>query len=454
MPRRHFKFNVGKLIFLLIAVYIVFSVIAWQKRDQVKFYEVEEGSIVRENTYSGLILRSESVVNAAASGNLNYYIPDGRKAAKGSNVYSIDETGRLQAYLSEHPEAMNSLSDQNVTELRSILSNFSNTYSDTDFRSLYDANAALRAQVMEFSNFNTMSALAAELSENGIVFHAYPAEASGIVSYAIDGMETASASTLTAELFDKSKYQRTIIKSGDLVEAGTPVYKLITSDQWQIVFPLSAEDIRAFADRKELRIRFADNGITTLADYTQVQGTDGADYGVLDLSRYLVQFTSQRYVDFEVVTNDVSGLKIPEKSIITKDFYVIPASLLETREDGTSGFYKETIGESGTTAQFVTPELYDNDGEYCYIDTSDTALTAGDYIKASNGEERYQLGPTKSLEGVYNINKGYAVFKRIEKLEQSNGYCIIKKNTAYGLSVYDHIVLDAETVNDGQLIYR
>ena len=31
---------------------------------------------------------------------------------------------------------------------------------------------------------------------------------------------------------------------------------------------------------------------------------------------------------------------------------------------------------------------------------------------------------------------------------------IVKKDTRYGLSVYDHIVLDASTIQDGQLIYQ
>ena len=453
--RKQFKPNVGVLIFALIAVYIVFSVSAYLKRDQVKFYEVEEGSIVKENTYNGLILRQEQVVNAASSGTLNYYIPDGRKAAKGSNIYSIDETGRLEQYLKEHPDELNSLSDSNVNELRSMLANFTGAYQDEDFRTLYDIDASLRAQVMEYSNFNAMNALSGQLGDLGIVFHSYASEQSGIVSYAIDGMEGITIDGITAELFDKSKYTRSIAKSGDMVEAGSPVYKLITSDNWNIIFQLNEETEREFSDKNQLRIRFPDKGISTPASYQEVRGTDGADYGVLTLSRYEVQFTSQRYVDFEIVTNDVSGLKIPQKSITTKDFHVIPANYLVTNEDGTQGFEKEVISETGTTTEFVSPELFNMDEEYCYIDTTaDVPLQAGDFVKAPNGDERYQIGPTKPLEGVYNINKGYAVFKRIETLEEANDYCIVKKGTSYGLSVYDHIVLDAQTVTDGQLIYR
>ncbi|MDO4266506.1 MAG: HlyD family efflux transporter periplasmic adaptor subunit [Eubacteriales bacterium] len=457
LPRR-FRLNVGMpiIIFILIAVYIVFTIAAYARRDQVKFYEVEEGSIVKENTYTGLILREETVVNAQAAGYLNYYIPDGRKTAKGTSVYSIDETGRLQQYLSQHPEELNTLSDGNVAELRAMLSNFNNAYSDLNFRALYDTNASLRAQVMEYSNFNTMAAISSKLADSGIVFNSYASDRSGIVSYTIDGMEAATAAELTASMFDRSQYARTITKSGAQIAADTPVYKLITSDNWQIAFQLSEDDSREFADQKQLRIRFPDNDISTTAAYEQVQGADGADYGILSLSRYLVQFTSQRYVDFEIVTNDVSGLKLPEKSVTTKDFYIIPVSYLQTDEQtGAQGFLREVVSENGTAAEYVSPELYNIDQDYCYIDTTeDTALKAGDYVKSPEGDDHYQIGPTKSLEGVYNINKGYAVFKRIETLERANGYCIVKKGTSYGLSVYDHIVLDAATVNDGQLIYR
>ena len=57
------------------------------------------------------------------------------------------------------------------------------------------------------------------------------------------------------------------------------------------------------------------------------------------------------------------------------------------------------------------------------------------------------------LEGAYNINKGYAVFKRIERLNTENGYCIVKKNSVSGLSTYDHIALDATSVIEDTVIY-
>ena len=69
--------------------------------------------------------------------------------------------------------------------------------------------------------------------------------------------------------------------------------------------------------------------------------------------------------------------------------------------------------------------------------------------------DRYQIGQTASLKGVYNINKGYSVFKQIEVLDSNDEYCTVKKNMKYGLSVYDHIVLDASIIEkEGVLIYQ
>ena len=55
--------------------------------------------------------------------------------------------------------------------------------------------------------------------------------------------------------------------------------------------------------------------------------------------------------------------------------------------------------------------------------------------------------------GVYNINKGYADFTEITILSQNDEYSIIKSNTKYGLSDYDYIVLDAEMVEEDDLLY-
>ena len=62
---------------------------------------------------------------------------------------------------------------------------------------------------------------------------------------------------------------------------------------------------------------------------------------------------------------------------------------------------------------------------------------------------------TLSVQGVFNINRGYTIFRKIEILNSNDEFYTVAKGTDYGLSVYDHIVLDASSVaGNGVVIYQ
>ena len=84
----------------------------------------------------------------------------------------------------------------------------------------------------------------------------------------------------------------------------------------------------------------------------------------------------------------------------------------------------------------------------------ENGFKAGDYVVRPESSDRYQIGRTAFLKGVYNINKGYTIFKQIDILDSNSEYYTVRKNMKYGLSVYDHIVLDASMVEEGQLLYQ
>ena len=96
-------------------------------------------------------------------------------------------------------------------------------------------------------------------------------------------------------------------------------------------------------------------------------------------------------------------------------------------------------------------DYYETD-DYYYVDSEE--VSQGDLVLMPNSQNTYEIGTDKgSLIGVYNINKGYADFKQIQILNQNEEYSIIQSNTKYGLIAYDHIVLDAESVNEDEFIY-
>ena len=154
--RKPLHINVGMIIFALIFVYMVFSVYTYIRRDKIQFYEVQEGSIVNNTDYTGIILREEEVKTADRSGYINYYIREGKRASVGTRIYSIDETGNIASFLEENMEEGVTLTAENLADLKKQLSSFVTSRSDEDFGAIYDARYTLEAAVMEYSSFSAL----------------------------------------------------------------------------------------------------------------------------------------------------------------------------------------------------------------------------------------------------------------------------------------------------------
>lgn len=455
--RRPLNLNIGMLIFAVIFVYMVFSVYTYIRKEKIQPYEVTEGAIVNNKSYTGIILRKETTEYLESTGYINYYIREGKRASAGTSIYSIDESGTLASILKENGLDQSSLADEDLVDVKKQLSNYSLSYSDERFDDVYDIKYSLEAMVLEYANFYALENQEQLIEQLGGNFKQVRTTVSGVISYAVDSYENLDVSQISEEVFDRSNYSRGITKAGQLMEQGTPVYKVVTDDAWSLVFPMSEEDVAAFGAEPNLKVTFDRHDLTTTGQLSLIAGADGKTYGKLDFTKYMVQFVSERYLDFEVITSAAEGLKIPISSVATKNFYLVPASFRTTGGDSVvEGFYKEVYSEKGTSIVFVPATIYYSTEEYCYIDIEEgKEINAGDYLVKPDSSERYQVGPSASLQGVYNINKGYSVFKQIEILAQSDEFYTVKKGTSYGLNVYDHIVLDASAVEkEGMLIYQ
>ena len=62
------QINLGIFLFAIVFIYLIVTVILYFTGDTISVYEVREGSIVRDNSYTGLILRQETAVTAEGSG--------------------------------------------------------------------------------------------------------------------------------------------------------------------------------------------------------------------------------------------------------------------------------------------------------------------------------------------------------------------------------------------------
>ncbi|MCR4740963.1 MAG: hypothetical protein K5886_11990 [Lachnospiraceae bacterium] len=453
--RSPININPGYIIFGVVFVYIIVIVVSYVRSEPITPYEVSLGSLAVNNTYTGLVLREETEYPAVYSGYINYFAREGEKIPKGSMVYTVDSSGEISEMLNDSGSNDIELSNEDMDELRSQISGFSAGFYPESFIDTYDFKFDIEGTVLKLANYKVLSSIDALTASNlsDSVDFGYSQD-SGIVVYSHDGFETVTADMVTQDMLVRDNYEKKQYHSNDLIAEGDMAYKLVTNEDWSIIIQIDEEKCRELEDKSVVEVRFLRNNYTSWA-YVSILRQDGAIFAKLDLNNSMITFATDRYLDIELLSNAEQGLKIPNSAIVEKAFYLIPIRYC-TDSGGNSdqkGFLRETYGEDGTlSSEFVETTIYNQTEDEYYVDEG--AFNIGDYVVDPSGGEKYPISKQGTLIGVYNINKGYADFKQITILYQNEEYSIVKSNTEYGLSVYDHIVLDGSTVKENDLIYE
>lgn len=448
--------NTAKVLFAIFILYIlIFGIITFSKKAE-KTYEVHAGSLAADQTYTGFIIRDEMVVNSAYAGNLNYYVRESTRVKKDDIIYTVDETGRVAALLEEINNGDNSLASDDVADIKDMLSMYKTEYDRNNFYQVYDLKVNIDSTVLRATNQALVNNLDALIEKTGssALFQMVSTDRTGIVQYTIDGYEDVTIDSFQEEMLNGSNYKSQNLYMQDVTVKGSPVYRLITDETWQIVFKLTAEEIDKYQlnNKTSVTVNFKKNKIRVAAGFSIIN-RDGAYYGVLELKDYMLRFASDRYVDFEISTSSYEGLKLPVSAITEQNFFVVPIDYITTGGNSTDeGFLCEYYNESGgKVTEFKKAKIYYRDDKYCYVHTD--SLSSGYVLLRTGSQDTYTVGEKKPLTGVFCVNTGYTVFRRIEVVEQGKEYCVAKKGISYGISLYDRILLDAEGKTEGEMIY-
>ena len=451
--KKKMNFGLEWIVFFLIFVYIIVILVNYFNKEHISIYEVVRKSISDDNTYKGIVLRDEKVYYTKKAGYLNYYVGDGERVGKKTTIYSVDETGEIYKQL-EETLSETAISQEDTRRIRNSISEFKNTYTDSSYDKVNDFKYSLENAVLEINNATQLSSLTklTKDEKNQKNLKLVSASKSGIITYTMDNKETLKEEDITKETFSDTTETKVQLRTHEMVEEKTPVYKMIHSEPWSIIILLTDEQYKKLVDMNKINITFKKDNLSTTAAIETYE-KEGSYFGKLTLTRYVVRYLNDRFLDIELMLNSAAGLKIPSTSIVEKKFLVIPTDYL-TQAGSDTGVQKEVYNAETNeiSYEFVKTTIYKRDAEnnIAYIEA--TGLSNGDYICNTENQSRYQLGEMRALEGVYNVNKGYAVFRVIHKIYENKEYTIVEEGTAYGLSVYDHIVVNADTIHELQII--
>ena len=212
---------------------------------------------------------------------------------------------------------------------------------------------------------------------------------------------------------------------------------------------LDEEMTKELADTTSVKVRFTKDDQTTWAGF-QIYNTEDADLGFLTFDHSMVRYVGERFLDIELILEDETGLKIPKSSVTEKEFYIIPEDYITLGGNSSqSGILVQSDGED---ASFHAVDVYYRDSETGMVYLNMDELKKGDVLIKPDSADTYTISEKDSLQGVYNINKGYAEFKPVEILCESEEYYIVESGNDYGLTNYDHIALDGSEIQENELV--
>jgi len=464
--RKKYPINIGVILFGAIFIYLLVAILMYLTTSRVTSYEVREGSIFKDNAYTGIALRKELIVNSEGSGYINYYTTARSKVGIGNNVYSVSPEKIEPIELGEtntSEEQKNSLSNDEYNTILVNIQNFSENFKEEDFDSVYQMNEQIASVIQNAAN-EDKTALVTQLVNEGKItgLSLYQAPDDGIIEYYIDGYESRTADTITEQDFDKTNYKKQEFGNNKEAVVGEPAYKIITDETWHVVInlnPGTAESILAKQAEKErdftnIQVRFLKDGETVWGSLT-IEKKNDFYIGTIEFSNSLVRYASERYLDIELILENKTGLKIPKSSKVKKDFFIAPKEYVTAGGNSSSnGVLVRSERDGETITEFKHAEIYYEDIENGIVYLDPNVFEENMVLVKPESNETFRLSTMRSLEGVYNINKGYAIFKQIEILSESDEYYIVKTGNSYSLSNYDHIALEGSKLKENDVVVQ
>lgn len=443
--KKPFKFNIAYIIFAVLFIYLCVMLVNVITQKKVSTYQVTTGDLSSFYSLQALAIRQEEVVTASSDGYITYFAKEDTKVGAKSLVFALDSTGNLKDSIKSEAKEEDFFSSEQKDDLMDCMDDYSFSYTDDSFYNVYafkdDVNVKIASSAAEIaSDSKFLKGMAA--------YYAYEP---GVVLYTIDGLEDLTVDSFTDANVSAQNYSLKNLKSNTSVKAGDEVYKLITDENWYLVAKIDDKVAKALENESYVQLRILQDNYVKDVPFTITQ-KEGNYYIIYELSTGVIRYANSRYLNVEMVLDCNSGYKIPNSSIKKEAFYKIPKSFVTKGGNGNaSGFLTDvTTEDNKSTVSFEKCVIYSSDDDFVYI--HDSNLQEGSTIYHPTTNESYVLKDTEEFPIVYCVNKGYAVLRVVNIITSNEDYSIVAKDTKYGLTIYDYIVLDVNEVEENELI--
>ncbi len=441
----------------VVFIYIAAMFVQFLTQTSMNYMIATEGNMEESFMVQGAITREEVLVTATSKGVVQYYYPGGKRLASNIKV-GVMMDSYYGGLLEEKLDAVYRQLEETDTEYEEVFARIREEISETvaeylqrkdynGYESVYLLKADLeeymerRQELFALSNNKTVVSL---LEQEGVYLTEKEQEETnlwinrpGIIEYSFDGYEGWTAEQITENFCSeyKSTYTRMNVQMQQR-DKGDPLFRLITSETWNVTTYLSKEQAQMISDKKTVDFWFDDKEKLTGTVLSLTEEESGRYKLIIKMNSRMMEYADQRVVQLRYVQQTITGIKISDRCIVEQSFYCVPQEYIVT-----SGRKKGVLKMTEDGVSFVAVDVQHTAEEMVYFRLPE-GLQQGDTIQAQESEEKINLVQTRQLTGVYIVNGGNENFTVIEIVHQEQGYSIVT-----GIALYDRVMIVGDEQN-------
>lgn len=467
---RNQHINLGLLVFGVLAIYIVIIIIYNTAGSGIDYSIAEPGNIVEKGTFEGVILRDETVITSTEAGDLNFYVPEGKKVQIDSYICSVNEDMKernniLESIMNEQNKLADTTKQTsgNYRVIVDKLRDYTMTKYKYDFEYTYTAKNIMETAIFDrsqtkvvddYSSYrqiqDNIKLYESDLRRNGSF---YKTPVSGVISYTFDGFEEYNLTNYSPAILRKEVVVNDLTSKKE-IEENTPIFKIIDNYTYYIYTEVDSIFEYYAKEGQYVEAFFPSKNTTIAIKVKKLSFDNGKIYALFELDRYFDLFFTDRDITFNIIYKEYNGIKIQNSAITSKELYKVPISAIQSVK-GKNAVQKQT---ENNEIKLVYVYVYYYKDNFAYINElekkgdirqGDAILTVNDDTAKISDTAFYSLTYPEEVEGVYVVNKGFAAFKRIETLYKEDAFCIIENKPGLNkVRIYDKIASDGNRTQE------
>lgn len=329
------------IVFIVVIAIVIYSAYLIGKlvNNPSDTFIVSNGTLSKEETQVGYIVRNESIIDTSENSNKNIVKikQDGERVAKGDSIfrYYSEKDVELENEISKVDEEMQTVLQNNDTTILSTDKKLLETQIQSELDNMYQNNEYSEIQSYK-KNINTYITKKAKIIGESSPAGSYiktliekreeyekelanetqyvVATDAGMVSYKVDGLES-TLNTSDFNKLNKSFLESLNLKTGETLVSSDSSCKIINNYDSYLIFNSDSAEAKSAKVNDKIKIRIQNSSELTATINNIIEETDGTRTISIEIKKDIEELISYRKISFDIIWWSASGFRIPNSAI-------------------------------------------------------------------------------------------------------------------------------------------